>query len=180
MVSIAENIELQEIKIEDQAKLMLLMEQIYPPVYKHLWVNEDCSFYLNRFYSIDHLKLELSNPNATYYFVHYNSNLVGIFRLVFNEIFKDLQKKEATYLHRIYLGKKAQGKGVAKQLLEWAEHNAKRKGNILIWLEAMDSQQQALRFYEKQGFNYGSKTGLDFELIHPNLRGMYTMFKHLS
>ena len=41
----------------------------------------------------------------------------------------------------------------------------------------MDSQKQALRFYEKQGYKLGKPTYLEFELIHPNLRGMYTMYK---
>ena len=44
----------------------------------------------------------------------------------------------------------------------------------------MDSQKQALRFYEKQGYNYGDTAQLDFELIHSSLRGMHTMFKLLT
>ena len=44
----------------------------------------------------------------------------------------------------------------------------------------MDTQKQALRFYEKQGYTYGTKTSLDFELIHSSLRGMHTMYKLLT
>ncbi len=180
MISISKNIELQDIKIEDQPRLMTLLEQIYPPAYKHLWINENCRFYFNKFYSTENLELELSDPDAAYYFVIYKSNLVGVFRFVFNKTFKDFPKQQATYLHRIYLGEDAQGKGVAQQLFNWAENKVKQKGNTLIWLKAMDSQKQALRFYEKQDFNYGTKTHLDFQLIHPNLRGMQTMYKVLT
>jgi len=180
MISISKNIKIQDIKIEDQPKLMTLLERIYQPAYKHLWINEDCSFYLNRFYSNENLELELSDPNAEYYFINYNSKLVGIFRFIYNTAFKDFPKKEATYLNRIYLGEEAQGKGVAQQLLNWTENRVKLKGNTTIWLKAMDSQKQALRFYEKQGYNYGTNAHLDFELIHPNLRGMYSMYKLLT
>jgi len=180
MISISENITLQDIKIEDQPKLMKLLELVYPPAYKHLWVNEDCRFYLNKFYSLENLALELSDSDAAYYFVIYNSNPVGIFRFIYNQAFKDFPKKQSTYLNRIYLSEDAQGKGVAQQLFNWTENRVKQKGNTLIWLKAMDSQKQALRFYEKQGYNYGDTAQLDFELIHSSLRGMHTMFKLLT
>lgn len=180
MISISDHIKLQEIKIEDQPKLMKLLELIYPPAYKHLWVNEDCNFYLNKFYSTENLELELSDPNAAYYFVLYNTDLVGIIRFIYNNTFKDFPNKQSTYINRIYLAEEAQGKGVAKQLFNWIENRVKLRGNTLVWLKAMDSQKQALRFYEKQGYNYGTKTHLDFELIHSNLRGMRRMYKHLT
>lgn len=180
MLSISDTIKLKSIQIEDQSKLMTLLELIYPPAYKHLWINEDCNFYLNKFYSIENLKLELSEPDAAYYFVVDNSSIVGIFRIVYNKALSDFPKNQSAYIHRIYLSEEAQGKGIAKQLFNWAEHNAKLKGNSLVWLKAMDTQKQALRFYEKQGYNYGTSTSLDFELIHSNLRSMHTMYKYLT
>ena len=180
MISITENIQLQAVKIEDQPKLMRLLELIYPPVYKHLWINEDCSFYLNTFYSLDQLQLELSDPKAAYYFVVYNTNVVGIFRYIYDKPFEDALHQKSTYLNRIYLSEAAQGQGVARALFYWLETKVKQKGQTVIWLKAMDSQQQALRFYEKQGFSYGSRTHLDFELIHGHLRGMRTLYKRLE
>ena len=180
MISISKNIQLQEVKIEDQLKLMSLLSLIYPPAYKHLWVNEDCSFYLNKFYSLKNLKIELSEPEGRYYFVIYNSIIVGIFRIVFNKQLDNSPEQKATYVNRIYLNKETQGKGVAKKLFEWAETKAKEKNNNLIWLKAMDTQKQALLFYEKQGYNYGNTTKLNFELIHPQLRGMVIMHKQLT
>ncbi|MBT8245064.1 GNAT family N-acetyltransferase [Winogradskyella sp.] len=177
MISISDSIQLKTITIKDHSKLVLLLQRIYPPAYKHLWLNEDCSFYFNKFYSKENLEIELSNQNAEYYFVLYNSNRVGILRFVHHTPFEDLPRRKSTYLNRIYLGKEAQGKGVAQQLFSWTEHCVKQNGGDLIWLKVMDSQKQALRFYKKQGYKQGEPTNLDFELIHPSLRGMYTMYK---
>ena len=69
---------------------------------------------------------------------------------------------------------------MAQLLFDWTENRVKQKGNSLIWLKAMDSQKQALQFYEKQGYNYGTKAHLDFQLIHSYLRGMHTMYKLLT
>lgn len=177
MIWISKDIQIKVLSIKDHPTLLSLLKRIYPPSYKHLWHNEDCSFYFNKFYSKENLKIELSNANAAYYFVYHNSNRVGILRFVHHTPFEDFPKIKSTYLNRIYLGEEAQGKGVAKQLFNWTENYVKENGGHLIWLKVMDSQKQALRFYEKQGYKLGKPTNLEFELIHPNLRGMYTMYK---
>ncbi len=180
MCFISDHISLQNIKLKDQPKLMELMEHIYPPAYKHLWANEDCNFYLNKCYSFKNLEVELAQSNAAYYFVNYNAKRVGIFRVVYNKVYSGFPEMKATYINRIYLGKEAQGKGVAKALFKWLENEAKKNKNILLWLEAMDTQKQAIRFYEKQNFKYGEATQLDFKLMHPHLRGMYSMYKVIT
>lgn len=180
MIEVSDNIHLKAIKIEDQPKLLKLVKQIYPPAYEHLWVNKNCSFYFTKFYSLEHLKLELSDQNAAYYFVIYKSVTVGIFRLVYNTQFKDFPSVKSVYVNRIYLSTDAQGKGIAKTLFNWMYKKAAEKNCEIIWLKAMDSQMQALRFYEKQNFRNSKPTQLNFELMHPHPRGMYVMYKRLS
>ena len=180
MIWISDSVQIKALEIKDHTKLLSLLKRIYPPAYKHLWKNKDCSFYFNKFYSKENLKIELSNEDAAYYFVFHNSNRVGILRFVHNTSFKGFPKIKSTYLNRIYLGEEAQGKGVAQQLFNWTENCVKQNGGHLIWLKVMDSQKQALRFYEKQGYQKGEPTKLEFELIHKNLKGMYTMYKHIT
>ena len=101
----------------------------------------------------------------------------SICRIQFNKPLND--NKSATYINRIYLGTEAQGKGVAKAIFNWIEIKAKTKNNKLLWLKAMDTKEQAITFYHKQGFKIVGKTSLDFQLIHANLRGMHIMTKEL-
>ena len=180
MIHISENIQLQSITLEDYATLRNLIKTIYPPAYKHLWKHEDCSYYINRFFSKGNFQKELKEVDTAYYFVHYNSDLVGVFRIKYNCAFADKPEKSSSYIHRIYLAKSAQRKGVAGLLFNWAETQCKQKGNDLVWLKAMGTQTQALRFYEKQGYVFSSKTSLDFDLIHKHLRGMDVLYKTLE
>lgn len=180
MIIISEYVQLQSITIEDHVKLVSLMKRIYPPAYKQMWRNEECDFYFDRFYSFENLKKELGEPEAEYYFVHSKNHLVGILRLHFNNPLKSMPEKSACYLNRIYLSEQAQGKGIAKELMKWVEQKAKLKGNELIWLEAMDTKEQALRFYTKQGFSKSHKAYLDFESLIDHFRGMDVLYKKLS
>lgn len=160
--------------------LVALMYKIYPPAYKHLWKNENFNWYLNKIYNINNFKKELDEINAESYFIIYNSVPVGQIRILFDKKFQDKPNLVSCYLHRIYLSEEAQGKGIGKTILTWIEKQAKKRGNELIWLESMDTQAQALQFYQKQGFIKSSRAILDFELMHEPLRGMALFYKPLK
>ncbi|MEJ2112856.1 MAG: GNAT family N-acetyltransferase [Flavobacteriaceae bacterium] len=179
MIQISDHIQLQNITIQDQEKLIDLVRRVYTPVYKHLWKGEDCEWYLNRFYNKENLEQELNNADSEYYFVIYKSQDVGILRIDYNKPLIGFSKESNVYFHRIYLGYEAQGKGVGKILFNWVEKRAKEKGKNSIWLKAMDTQQQALRFYTKIGYENIGKTSLDFELINKDLSGMVIFWKLL-
>ncbi|WP_299891872.1 N-acetyltransferase [uncultured Lacinutrix sp.] len=179
MINLNKHIQLETITAKKHSRLVSLIKRIYPPVYKHLWKNEDCNFYINTFYSVENLKLELSDTNAEYYFINYNSKTSGIVRIKYNETFSKEPNTPALYINRIYLGKEAQGKGVAKQVFNWIEKSAVKHNTKLLWLKVMNTQNQALNFYKKQDFRICGTTALTFDLLHEDLRGMYLMSKEL-
>ncbi|WP_055436539.1 GNAT family N-acetyltransferase [Lacinutrix algicola] len=177
MINLNKNVQLETVTIGSPINLVDLIQRIYPPAYKHLWKNEDCSFYFDTFYNLEHLQKELLEKNAEYYFVIYKNNPVGIFRIQFNEPLNNL--KTGTYIHRIYLGVEAQGKGVAKTIFKWIKTRAKANNNTFLWLKAMDTQEQAVKFYTKNHFKITGKTSLDFDLLHKPLKGMLIMSKEI-
>ena len=180
MITIANTLQLHEITLDDFSELNELMEDIYPPAYKHLWKNEDCNWYLTKCYSFSNLKEELQENEAKYFFVIDNSKKIGILRFIFNHPLKEFSKESSTYLHRIYLAQEAQGKGIAQQLFHWVEKEAKGKNNHHIWLEVMDTQKQALKFYKKLGFKEIAQKHLEFNRLHEHLRGMFILLKDLA
>lgn len=179
MISLSKDITLQSITLKDQGKLEVLMQRIYPAFYKHLWINEDCNWYINLCYSKTNLKKELSETETEYYFVTYKTQLTGILRFKYNSPLNDSIPKKTTYLHRIYLGAESHGKGVAKALFDWVDKKAKENKQNGVWLEAMDTQQQALRFYEKCNYAVINTRTLDFDRIHKKYRGMLILYKSL-
>ncbi|WP_054850734.1 GNAT family N-acetyltransferase [Olleya sp. ITB9] len=164
---------LQPVTLAKHANLYALMLRIYPPAYQQLWVNQDCNWYINSQYNKDNLKEELQLAHSNYYFIQFNNSTIGILRLVHQPI------KKTTKLHRLYLDQDYQGQGLGKKVMTLAITIAKQKLSKTIWLEAMDTQTQALQFYKKMGFIITEAYALDFDLIHPNLRGMYKMTKQL-
>ncbi len=177
-IEVSNSIKLQEIVLNDRALLYDLMQEIYTPSYEHLW-EDGGKWYLDKLYSKENVKEELLEKNQGYYFILYNNKIIGIFRIIFKSSIAIFPKKKAIMLQRIYLHQNTQGKGIAKELLDWLENLAKEKNYDLIWLKAMDTQEQALRFYEKRGFVKANKTSLNIPLLYKELRGMYVMYKEM-
>lgn len=164
---------LSPVTVAKHEVLLQLMQRIYPPAYRQLWKNNDCNWYINSQYNLKHVTKELDVKNTDYFFIQYNTKTIGVLRLVH-------QIPEATTkLHRLYLDHDYQGLGLGKQLMQLSENRAKANQSTSIWLEAMDTQLQALNFYKKCGFKIVDSYALDFELIMDPFKGMHKMTKQL-
>jgi len=173
-LKISKSISLKKILLKDAEILYNLMQKIYPPAYKHLWEDQG-DWYVQTIFSLQTLEKELLEKNAKYYFVQFNTKIIGILRLEFNTILKGYKGRNTTKLHRIYLNQESQGKGMGKILLAFVIQQAIQNKSDILWLEAMDTQTQALQFYKKLNFKIISNFKLEYNLMHKHLRGMHRM-----
>ncbi len=179
MITLTSDISLHSIREEDQPRLMELMQAIYPPAYEHLWEDEG-QWYLNSLYQKENLEKELQEEGNHYYFIQYQKEAVGILRYIENTPLPWDSAKNAVKLHRIYLHPKTHGKGLGKTLLVWLEEKAQSLSAAYIWLDVMDTQHQAIRFYEKTGYAQCGTRKLVLPGLHEYLQGMFYMKKDLS
>ena len=155
------------------------MKEIYPLAYSHFW-NDDGNWYVNSQYSKENILKELSQENAAYYFILFKDEIIGNFRIIWDDKLSNLSEEKQLKLHRIYLHPKIQGKGIGKQLMIWLEEKAKQKDYKIIWLDAMDAQSQAFQFYKNFGYNYHSHVFLPFNLMHDEVRKMSQLYKIIT
>ena len=178
MIKVSEHIQLKPIINSDSTSLFKLMKEIYPLAYSHFWTDNG-NWYINSQYSKENILKEISEENTEYYFIVFNDEVVGNFRIVWGEKLKGLSEEKQVKLHRIYLHSKTQGNGVGKKLLAWLEEKAKQKGYKIIWLDAMNEQPQAFQFYKKAGYQYHSHTFLPYDLLYDEVRKMSQVYKKL-
>ncbi|APZ45715.1 N-acetyltransferase [Polaribacter reichenbachii] len=179
MIKISENLFLRAITSNDAEILFKLMKEVYPAAYHHFW-EDSGNWYVNTQYTKENVLKELKQLNADYYFVIFNDEIMGNLRIIWDEQLTGLQKEKQVKLHRVYLHKKIQGKGIGKQLFNWLETEVLKKGYKIIWLETMNAQPQAFEFYKKLGFKYHSHNFLPFNLMFKEMRKISQVYKNLD
>lgn len=176
MIYLDENLHLEPVKLSDHRLLFKIMQEIYPPVYSHMWFDKGAGF-LKQLYSESNLGSELENPDSRYYFVKFDKGEVGILRFILNEPLPGEKNDSMVKLHRIYLLPKLHGQGIGRKIIKWIEAKYCRGQNVTLWLEVMETQRQAIGFYEKLGFVRKEKVEFNWPGIKDTYSGMYRMAK---
>jgi diamine N-acetyltransferase len=159
------------VKPENQRTLFTLMNEVYRYSYRQIWKDEG-DWYVNLIYGEENVEKELGRSRSHYFFVEWKEEKIGILKYDFPFSPTQIQLSGAMKIHRLYLHPKAHGKGIAERLIEHSEKIARQHHLETLWLEVMESQVQAKRFYEKCGFKPVYAYQLDFERIFPEYRGV--------
>lgn len=146
----------------------------YGDHYLHLW-NDRGAWYIEKSFSDATLKSELEDTNAAFFLIYADEELVGFLKLNINKELENYTSEEALELERIYLTKAASGKGIGREVVAFTNQFAKERNKKLIWLKAMDSSHDAIRFYEQNGYTKCGTYRLDFETMKPEYHGMVIM-----
>jgi len=173
-----DSIEIKRIGVDDAALLSDVAICAYSDHYLHLWYDEG-KWYIEKSFSVESLLHELGDANAWFYIIYYNKEAVGFLKLNIDAQLFNEENLHSLELERIYLRKKASGKGIGKYVLNLIMEIAKEKNKKLIWLKVMDSSTAAIQFYKKMGFEICGTYHLPFEKMKPEYRGMYVMKKLL-
>ena len=127
MIKITEDIQLRAVLSSDTATLFTVMKEIYESAYSHFWTDKG-DWYVNTQYSKEPILKELSEENSENYFILFKGEIIGNFRIIWDEKLAGLSEEKQVKLHRIYLHQKTQGNGIGKKILSWLEDKAKQKG----------------------------------------------------
>ena len=179
MTILSEDLSLQKLTSADQPELIELMREIYIPSYKHIW-SDSGEWYLQQMYNPETFKKDLDDPKSHYYFVLSEGWKIGILKYSYPESPELVDFPNSLKLHRIYISKEYQGKGIAAQLMKRVESIARERNLNYIWLEVMDTQLQAQLFYRKMGFEWLFTYHLDYKKLLPKYRGIQILRKSLK
>jgi len=171
---------IEAIDINQAALLSSLAKDIYREYYLHLWLPGGADWYMNEYaYAEEKIRAELADPNNFHYLVYEQEEPVGYLKLKLHLYPEDAEYNPSLEIERIYLHRKAAGKGIGKQLMLFSEQIARLHGQDRIFLKAMDSSAEALAFYHKMGYTeYGTLT-LPFPVMKEEYRGMVILRKVL-
>lgn len=143
------------IKTCNQDDLQALQEisvETFTETFQEQNTPENMQAYLENAYTLDKLQQEMAQQNATFFFVYYNDQLAGYMKVNTDKAQSEEVGEDALEIERIYIRSDFQRKGLGKYLMDKAIEIAKDKKKEKIWLGVWEYNEQALLFYEKNGF----------------------------
>ncbi len=171
------NLRIEKIALTDVEKFSELATRAYFDHYRHLWYDQG-EWYAHKCFNISQLVEELSDIKNEFFFAILDKNPVGFLKLRPENQLID-QEGNGFEIERIYLTNEVTGRGVGRKLMEFAIEKAQQQNKDYVWLKAMDSSQNAIKFYENLGFEICGISRLDFEQMKTEYLGMVAMRRNL-
>jgi len=149
--------ELYQVQKSDLLALQEISRQTFFDTFALANKEEDMNQYLKVNLSFDRLTEELNNPSTSFFFAKRNNEILAYIKL--NEAEAQTEKREVSSMEieRIYVRKEFQNRGVGQFLLDKSIQLTKNKQLKLIWLGVWERNVSAIRFYERNRFQFFGK-----------------------
>ncbi|NDO80030.1 N-acetyltransferase [Citrobacter sp. NCU1] len=136
--------------LDDAALLSQMGYSSYTHHFAHLWHDHaELQTFLFQEYSLSALQKELQSKNRCW-FIADDTVPVGFAKVSWHRAV-DENGPTGTLLHKLYLLPGETGKGYGELLFAEIVRMAQCRGETFFWLEVLDANPQAYRFYTRQG-----------------------------
>ena len=173
------DIDVQQMKLSDLEILHGFCCDVYSLNFYNHWNDDGLEQYINKVFGVDTLKRELSDKNIQYYMAFINLEPAGFMKINLFSNLPGLDSQACIELDKIYILPQFKGKKIGKRLLDVAFDIAMNHKKEIFWLSVIDTNEEAISFYEKAGFKFHSKTRLDYPKFKDELKGMWRMYFEL-
>jgi ribosomal protein S18 acetylase RimI-like enzyme len=92
----------------------------------------------------------------------YRNNLVGVVEVEFNKACP-VGEEVGPELNKLYILDRFCGRGVGKQLMDEAERMVVSKGMDRMWLWVLATNERAIKFYERQQYQWLGNASFQME-----------------
>ena len=147
--------EIEEIQFNDVDRIQKIAYATWPSTFKTILSTEQIEYMLSWMYNINTLT---SQVKKGHHFFIYKEN--G-YDLGFIGIEPNFDKTTCAKIQKIYILPSAQGKGVGKSLIQFAQNFTIKKYKTTSFLLNVNRFNAAVHFYHKLGFNIIKEENID-------------------
>lgn len=134
----------------DAAALDRIFDTVFCDTFAHLYRSEDLAAFLSSFGIADWEK-QLRNPAFAVRIAEAGGDPVGYVKIGPMKLPVD-PNGSSMLLDQFYVVKEQHGTGIARELMDWAIDEARRRGAEALYLTVFIDNLRARRFYDRYGF----------------------------
>lgn len=160
----------------DALKLSVLYKQVYIQTYGTEGVSDEFANFITRQFAVERLEHIILDHPQNITVADYKNNLLGVAEIEFAKKCP-INNIVAPELNKLYILERFCGLGIGHKLLAEAERTVLSKGAKEMWLWVLESNDRAITFYEKQGYQHMGDASFQMEV---NKYENKVMLKQLS
>jgi len=155
----------------DAKKLSVLYQQVYIHTYGKEGVSDEFANHIFRQFAVERLEnIIVEHPDNIIVAV-YKNNLVGVAEIECNKT-SPVGAITAPELNKLYILEWFCGQGIGNGLLQAAEETVLQYGHRQMWLWVLESNQRAIRFYERHQYRHVGEAAFQMEVNSYNNKVM--------
>ena len=135
---------------DDAATLDRIFDTTFCDTFAHLYRPEDLEAFLSSFGLTD-WQAQLANPAYAFRLAEHGGEAAGYVKLGPMKLPFETERP-AILLDQLYVLNQHHGAGIARQLMDWALDEARRRGAEEMYLTVYIDNHRARRFYDRYGF----------------------------
>ena len=147
-----DNLIIKECSLKDIEKIKYISEKTFYETFSDENTKEDMENYLRDNFSYAQVESEIRNNYSRFYIVENNEEVVAYMKLNFDKAQTESGHDCTLEVQRIYVLKEFKGKSIGKLLVQKAIEIGKSNNLNYIWLGVWENNINAIKFYEKLGF----------------------------
>ncbi|WP_315120824.1 GNAT family N-acetyltransferase [uncultured Clostridium sp.] len=144
---------IKECSLEDIERIKYLSEKTFYETFSNENTKEDMENYLKENFSYEQLESEIKNNGSRFfYIIENNEEIVAYMKLNFDKAQTETGHDNTLEVQRIYVLQEYKSKHIGKRLIQKAIEIGRNNNLNYIWLGVWENNINAIKFYEKQGF----------------------------
>ena len=148
-----DTIEIRLAQKEDAQFIALLGRVTFTETFGHLFRDQnDLIDYYNKTFSVQKIEDGIRKQNNVFWIAFVNRLPVGYAKLKLHSRSEFIESKDVCQLQKIYVVRDFLSMRIGFELQESLLKKAKELGFSQIWLSVLNSNERAINFYEKTGF----------------------------
>ena len=138
--------------VDDLKTLLEISYETFVDAFQSMNVKETMDKYVEEAFNMEKLEEELGNKDSRFFFLYADDELAGYLKINEAPAQTDVNDSHSIEVERIYVKKEFKGKGLGRQLMNYAIQLAKEMKKNYVWLGVWEKNTDAITFYKKLGF----------------------------
>ncbi|GAA3196276.1 GNAT family N-acetyltransferase [Lentilactobacillus kefiri] len=139
--------------ISDLPELQKISGETFADTFGPFNSPENVKKYIQKSYSEEQLINELTDPQSQFFFIKVNNRSAGYLKVNVGDVQTENMGSDGLEIQRIYIRSQYKHQGLGSQLLRKGIGIARELHKSFVWLGVWENNHDALKFYQKFGFN---------------------------